>query len=100
MGTASKSYQYNLGTYHRKVTTANAEAQVWFDRGLIWSYAFHHEESARCFEKAIAEDPGCAMAYWGVSWKLEIQIRLGKELTQVAGLRSWPELQQALGSVR
>ena len=70
MGTASKSYQYNLGAYHRKVTTANAEAQVWFDRGLIWSYAFHHEESARCFEKAIAEDPGCAMAYWGVSWRL------------------------------
>lgn len=100
MGTASKSYQYNLGTYHRKVTTANAEAQVWFDRGLIWSYAFHHEESARCFEKAITEDPGCAMAYWGVSWKPEVQIRLGKELTQVAGVRSWPELQQALGSVR
>ena len=71
MGTASKSYQFNLGTYHRKVTTANAEAQVWFDRGLIWSYAFHHEESARCFEKAIAEDPGCAMAYWGVSLKLK-----------------------------
>lgn len=71
MGTASKSYQYDLGTYHRKVTTANAEAQVWFDRGLIWSYAFHHEESARCFERAIAEDPGCAMAYWGVSGTLE-----------------------------
>ncbi|KAH6614234.1 hypothetical protein C7974DRAFT_404750 [Boeremia exigua] len=70
MGTASKSYQYDLGTFHRKVTTANAEAQVWFDRGLIWSYAFHHEESARCFEKAIAEDPGCAMAYWGLAFAL------------------------------
>ncbi|KAF1362839.1 TPR-like protein [Lizonia empirigonia] len=70
MGTTSKSYQYNLGTYHRKVTTANAEAQVWFDRGLVWSYAFHQEESARCFERAIAEDPGCAMAYWGLAFAL------------------------------
>lgn len=71
MGAISHSYQYNLGTYHRKVTTANPGAQVWFDRGLVWSYAFHHEESARCFERAITEDSGCAMAYWGVSAYME-----------------------------
>lgn len=63
----SASYQYDLGSFHRKVTTKNDEAQVWFNRGLIWSYAFHHEESARCFERSITEDSECAMAYWGVS---------------------------------
>jgi hypothetical protein len=62
----SLSYQYNLGSYGRKITTSSEAAQVWFNRGLVWSYAFHHEESARCFEKAINEDSSCAMAYWGV----------------------------------
>ncbi|KAF2799019.1 hypothetical protein K505DRAFT_266559 [Melanomma pulvis-pyrius CBS 109.77] len=61
---------YNLGTYHRSVSTKNATAQTWFDRGLIWSYAFHHEESASCFEKAISGDPKCAMAYWGLAYAL------------------------------
>lgn len=99
MGSASKSYQYNLGRYHRKVTTANAQAQVWFDRGLIWSYAFHHEESARCFERAIAEDPGCAMAYWGVSSNSQ-QSGVIQGLTLAACLCSRPKLQQAMGSLR
>ncbi|KAJ9150142.1 TPR domain protein [Coniochaeta hoffmannii] len=61
---------YDLGAYHRPVTTASAEAQKWFDRGLIWSYAFNHEESARCFERAAEIDPSCAMAYWGLGYAL------------------------------
>ncbi|KAF2032656.1 TPR-like protein [Setomelanomma holmii] len=63
-------YQYNLGTFSRKGTTSSHEAQTWFDRGLVWCYAFHHEESVRCFEKAIAEDEGFAMAYWGLAFAL------------------------------
>lgn len=61
---------YNLGSYHRVVTTNSSEAQRWVDRGLIWSYAFNHEESAACFEKAIGLDPECAMAYWGLAYAL------------------------------
>lgn len=61
---------YNLGDFHRPVTTTSAEAQKWFDRGLIWSYAFNHEESAKCFERAIAHDNNCAMAYWGLAYAL------------------------------
>jgi tetratricopeptide (TPR) repeat protein len=64
------AYRYNLGLFQRPITTSNAAAQTWFDRGLVWCYAFHHEESARCFERAIAEDPGCAMAYWGLAFAL------------------------------
>jgi len=52
------------------VSTSSADAQTWFDRGLTWSYAFNHEESAVCFEQAIANDPGCAMAYWGLAYSL------------------------------
>jgi tetratricopeptide (TPR) repeat protein len=61
-------YPYNLGSYSRPISTASADAQVWFDRGLIWSYAFHHEEALVCFEQAIAHDPDCAIAYWGLAY--------------------------------
>ncbi|WP_233153359.1 tetratricopeptide repeat protein [Kineosporia sp. R_H_3] len=61
---------YDLGTYHRPVTTASAAAQTWFDRGLVWTYGFNHEEAVRCFERAAAADPGCAMAHWGVAYAL------------------------------
>ena len=49
---------YDLGSYVRTVTTTSPEAQRWFDRGLVWCYGFHHEEAVRCFERAIAADPG------------------------------------------
>ncbi|KAF2734974.1 hypothetical protein EJ04DRAFT_576515 [Polyplosphaeria fusca] len=70
MGSKAKDYQYNLGSFGRKVSTQNETSQLWFNRGLIWCYAFHHEESARCFEKAIEADPGCALAHWGVAFAL------------------------------
>lgn len=61
---------YDLGTYSRKVTTSSAEAQTWFDRGLIWTYAYNHEEAIACFEKAVAADDGCAMAHWGIAYAI------------------------------
>ncbi|MFF9803621.1 hypothetical protein ACF1G5_00560 [Streptomyces coeruleorubidus] len=61
---------YDLGTHSRPVTTLSAEAQLWFDRGLVWTYAFHHEEAVACFEKAAEADPECAMAYWGIAYAL------------------------------
>ena len=59
---------YDLGTYSRTITTTSAEAQLWFDRGLVWCYGFNHEESVRCFKKAAQADPECAMAYWGIAY--------------------------------
>ncbi|KAI0425474.1 TPR domain protein [Xylaria sp. FL1042] len=61
---------YDLGSYRRSISTSNAEALEWFNRGLIWSYAFNHEESAKCFERAIEKDPDCCMAYWGLAYSL------------------------------
>lgn len=61
---------YDLGSFHRPIRTRSEDAQTWFDRGLIWCYAFNHEESVNCFEKAIAIDPECAMAYWGLAFSL------------------------------
>jgi tetratricopeptide (TPR) repeat protein len=59
---------YDLGTYHRPVSTTSPEAQRWFDRGLIWCYGFHHEEAIKCFKQVTEIDPDCAMAYWGIAY--------------------------------
>ena len=59
---------YNLGHYSRAVTTSSPEAQQWFDRGLVWTYGYNHEEAITCFERAAAADPDCAMAYWGIAY--------------------------------
>ncbi|MGD6749102.1 tetratricopeptide repeat protein [Streptomyces sp. BH105] len=61
---------YDLGSFHRKITTSSPEAQLWFDRGLLWVYGFHHEEAAVCFERAVAADEQCAMAHWGLAYAL------------------------------
>jgi tetratricopeptide (TPR) repeat protein len=55
----------NLGTIAYKITTANPEAQQYFDQGLRLSYAFNHAEARRAFRKAQKLDPDCAMCYWG-----------------------------------
>ncbi|MEM9604339.1 MAG: tetratricopeptide repeat protein [Pseudomonadota bacterium] len=59
---------YNLGAYRRPVSTANRDAQAWFDRGLIWTYGYNHEKAVACFETALAHDPTCAMAHWGIAY--------------------------------
>ena len=61
-------YDYNLGSYSCPVTTVSPEAQRWFDRGLIWTYGYNHEEAIICFQRALEHDPQCAMAHWGVAY--------------------------------
>tara|TARA_Y100000758_G_C16067292_1_gene426659 strand:- start:2459 stop:4135 length:1677 start_codon:yes stop_codon:yes gene_type:complete len=61
------SYPYDLGEFHRAITTTSTDAQEWFDRGLAWIYGFDLEMAGRCFKEAIARDKDCAMAYWGLA---------------------------------
>lgn len=61
---------FNLGAYARDVSTTSGEAATWFNRGLIWCYAFNHEEAVRCFERAIEHDPAFALAHWGLAYAL------------------------------
>lgn len=67
MSAAIEPY-YDLGTYHRPVDSPEPEAQVWFDRGMVWAYAFNHEEAVHCFERALALDPELAIARWGIAY--------------------------------
>lgn len=54
-----------LGTLTYKISTANPEAQKYFDQGLRLAYAFNHAEARRAFRKAQKLDPDCAMCAWG-----------------------------------
>jgi len=61
---------YDLGSYHRPIDTSAPEAQTWVDRGLVWAYAFNHEEAIRCFERALEYDPDLAIARWGIAYSV------------------------------
>jgi tetratricopeptide (TPR) repeat protein len=61
---------YDIDVYGRKITTTSPEAQRWFDRGLVWVYAYNHEEAVVCFNRALEHDPECAMAHWGIAYAM------------------------------
>lgn len=55
----------NLGTLTYPVTTANEEAQSYFDQGLRMAANFNHAEGRRAFRKAQRLDPDCALCFLG-----------------------------------
>jgi tetratricopeptide (TPR) repeat protein len=61
---------YDLGSYHWPIETPSPQAQLWFDRGMVWAYAFNHEEAIRCFDRALELDPDLAIARWGVAYSI------------------------------
>lgn len=63
----STTLMAGLGSHHHPVSTQNAQAQKFFNQGLILLYAFNHDEAARSFAQAAAIDPNLAMAYWGIA---------------------------------
>jgi hypothetical protein len=68
----------NLGSHHRPIKTSSAEAQRFFDEGLILLYGFNHEESFKSFELAAAHDAASPMPHWGMS------LALGTNINDVA----------------
>ena len=60
---------FDLGDYSRPASTVD-EAQKWFDRGMVWIFAYNHEEAIVCFERALGADPACALAHWGIAYAI------------------------------
>lgn len=58
---------FNLGSYSRPASDV-PDAQMWFDRGLVWLFAYNHEEAIVCFEKTLEADPACPLAHWGIAY--------------------------------
>ena len=54
-----------MGDYHMPITTADPDAQRYFDQGMVLAFGFNHAESIRSFRAAQTLDPGCAMCFWG-----------------------------------
>lgn len=51
--------------FHYQISTASAEAQLWFDTGMVHMANFNHDEAIAAFRMAQQKDPECAMCYWG-----------------------------------
>jgi tetratricopeptide (TPR) repeat protein len=76
---------YDLGSHNCPITTTSPDAQLWFDRGLIWVYSYNHEEATACFDRALEHDPDCAMAHWGVAYATGPNYNMPWELYDAAG---------------
>ncbi len=55
----------DMGLHNHPITTRDADAQRYFNQGLVIDFGFNHAESARSFRGAQTLDPDCAMCFWG-----------------------------------
>ncbi len=86
---------FDLGSYRWPLTTRDAQAQLWFDRGMVWCYGFHHEEAIACFELALEHDPDLAMAHWGIAYAIGPNYNKSWEAFDDEDLRSSLDLARA-----
>ncbi len=93
-GMKPAALETGLGDVHLPVSTANQEAQRFFDQGLAFIYAFNHEEAVRSFKRAAELDPKLAMAHWGVALALGSNYNLQADSEQQKA--AYASLQKAL----
>src|SRR5206468_8803092 len=58
-----------LGSVHF-ATSCNEVAQRRFDRAMRYQHSFWYRPAKELFEEALAADPECAIAYWGIALTL------------------------------
>ena len=58
------------GTYSRKISTQNPEAQAFFDQGLRLAWGFYFPESIASFQEAARIDPDQPMHFWGMAYAM------------------------------
>ncbi len=90
-----------MGEHHHPITTKDADAQRYFDQGVIIDFAFNHAESVRSFKAAQTLDPECAMCFWGEALALGPNINVtsnGKVvMSDDERSRAYAAIQKALG---
>ncbi len=62
----SAQMQERLGTVSFPVS-CGAGTQAYFDRGVALLHDFWYAEATKQFERIAKNDPGCAMAHWGLA---------------------------------
>ena len=61
-------YREALGPFAFKISSANEEAQQFFDQGMQLMFAFAKVDAVRSFRQSWTRDPDCAICYWGEAW--------------------------------
>ncbi len=56
------------GNVSFSITSANPEAQAFFNQGIGQLHGFWYFEAERSFRQVAMLDPNCAMAYWGMAY--------------------------------
>lgn len=59
-----------FGNYRGPNASRIAEAQRFFDQGLVFGWGFNFSEAVRSFRAAAQIDPECALCRWGIGWAL------------------------------
>ena len=83
-----------LGSHHHPVSTTIEEAQCFFNQGLMYCFAFNHDEAIRSFKRAAELDPELAMAHWGIAYALGTNYNL--PIDSVRMLKAYDATQKAL----
>ena len=61
------------------ISTDNAEAQKYFNQGMMLAFGFNHAEAARSFFEGTRQDSSCAMCWWGFAYVLGPNYNAGME---------------------
>jgi tetratricopeptide (TPR) repeat protein len=51
-------------------TSCSPEAQIQFNRAMLFQHSFWYRASQRSFENALKADPQCGIAFWGIALSL------------------------------
>lgn len=87
-------YRVGLGTFTRRISSANAQALAYFNQGFQLMYAFAKTEAGRSFRQAQKLDPTCAICYWGEAWAWGSYVN--GRMTEREAPRAYAAIQKAL----
>jgi tetratricopeptide (TPR) repeat protein len=66
----AKARLLDFGDYRGPPASGSAQAQRFFDQGLVFGWGFNFAEAVRSFRAASQLDPQCALCRWGIAWAL------------------------------
>ena len=81
-GTKPATLMAGMGDVHHPISTANKEAQRFFDQGLAFFYGFNHDEALGSFKRAAELNPQLVMAHRGIALALGSNYNLQADARQ------------------
>lgn len=79
--------------YH-PVSTKSLKAQMNFDKGMTYLFAYNYDYAFREFDRAAKEDPNLAIAYWGMA--IALGQNFNNDVTKENEVKAYHYIQQAL----